>query len=190
MTSVTTSDEIILFRACLKKRVGDLTGLGASMYPGRWNLKGQAVVYTSENRALALLELRVNNPSMPMEAAGIMVLRLSPGSKIRTIPAGELSEGWNQYGETGNDICQPLGSEWFETSRANVLKVPSAVLPTESNYIVRAGSGVLTQLKDEPLEFDPRLWLNQEIKKRRPSTERLWEMLLAMLNRTPVEPQT
>jgi hypothetical protein len=110
-------------------------------------------------------------------------------STIQTITVAELPEGWNHQGETGQAICQTLGSAWFESGHATVLKVPSAVLPTESNHIVRANSGVLTQLSAEPLEFDPRLWPNRQRKARRPGPEKLRELLLTMLNRPPTEPK-
>ena len=105
--------DIIVFRACLWPRSADLSGEGASHYGGRWNAKGQAVVYTSENRPLALLEIRVHYPCKPIEAAGMMVLRLCPGQEIQTVSSGALPDGWRRYDEEGIGICQRLGSDWL-----------------------------------------------------------------------------
>jgi len=33
-------------------------------------------------------------------------------------------------------ICQQIGNEWYESRTSPILKVPSAVLPDASNYIL------------------------------------------------------
>ena len=185
MSAEKPTDDIVVFRACLKRRCGDLSGAGASIYGGRWNRKGQAVVYTSDTRALALLEMRVHYPSIPREAAGMLVLRLCSGTSILTIPSSELPAGWNHHDEYGIDLCQSLGCEWFDSNHCDVLQVPSAILPTQSKYIVRAGAGILTQSAIEPLEFDPRLWPNPENPERRQAPEKISQMLLALIKKTP-----
>ena len=104
--------------------------------------------------------MRVHYPSLQREAAGILVLRLPLRTSILIIQSSELPSGWNHHGEDGIEIFQSLGSEWFDSNHWDVLQVQSAVLPTQSNYIVRAVSGILTQSEIEPLKFDPRLWPN------------------------------
>lgn len=185
MSAENPADEIIVFRACFKRRAGDLSGEGASIYGGRWNKKGQAVVYTSDSRALALLEMRVHYPAIPIEVAVMMVLRLRPGSIIQTIPISALPEGWNTYGEEGIELCQSSGSDWFNYRVADVLMVPSAVLPTQSNYIVRADAGVLTQIEVEPLELDPRLWPNPTGVERRQGPEKILQLLRVLTEPNP-----
>ena len=188
MSAENPTDDIIVFRACLKRRCGDLSGEGACIYGGRWNRKGQAVVYTSDTRALALLEMRVHYSSMPREAAGMLVLRLRSGTSILTLSSSELPAGWNHHGDQGIDICQSLGSKWFDSNHWDVLQVPSAVLQAQSNYIVRADSGILTPCEIEPLEFDPRLWPNPENPERRKAPEKISQMLRVLIKQTPITP--
>ncbi|MBK7637232.1 MAG: RES family NAD+ phosphorylase [Saprospiraceae bacterium] len=49
-----------VYRICRSKYSNDLSGEGAKLYGGRWNRPGIAALYTSESRALALLELIVH----------------------------------------------------------------------------------------------------------------------------------
>jgi RES domain-containing protein len=51
----------MLFRLARKKHA-NLSGIGASLEPGRWNLKGQEAIYTSLNSSTTLLERFVHTP--------------------------------------------------------------------------------------------------------------------------------
>lgn len=51
-----------LYRIAQTAHIKDLSGTGARLYGGRWNEKGVGVVYTSESRALAILEYLVHVP--------------------------------------------------------------------------------------------------------------------------------
>ena len=51
---------MFLYRIAKESYIRDLSGSGPRLYGGRWNPKGVSVIYTSENRALAVLELFVH----------------------------------------------------------------------------------------------------------------------------------
>ena len=51
---------MIVFWVGRTKYAADLAGTGASLYGGRWNHKLFPCIYTSQSRALALLEYTVN----------------------------------------------------------------------------------------------------------------------------------
>ena len=53
---------MIVYRIGKKKYAGDLSGRGAQLAGGRWNRKGIPAIYTSESRALSLLEVAVHVP--------------------------------------------------------------------------------------------------------------------------------
>jgi RES domain-containing protein len=61
-----------------KKKHANLSGIGASPEPGRWNLKGQEAIYTSLNSSTTLLERFVHTPKdqIPKNLAK-MTIRLS-----------------------------------------------------------------------------------------------------------------
>lgn len=51
---------MIVFRLGKEKYKNDLSGIGAEKFGGRWNSKGVRMVYTSQSRALANLEVAVH----------------------------------------------------------------------------------------------------------------------------------
>ena len=53
---------MIVFRLAKKQYTHKLSGEGAELYGGRWNSVGTPMLYTSESRSLALLELAVHLP--------------------------------------------------------------------------------------------------------------------------------
>ena len=52
-----------VFRFSKAKYCVDLSGIGASLYPGRWNRSGRKIIYSAGSRALALVEITVHLPS-------------------------------------------------------------------------------------------------------------------------------
>ena len=50
----------IVYRIAMQRYVSDLSGFGARITGGRWNHKGIALIYTSENRSLATVETLVH----------------------------------------------------------------------------------------------------------------------------------
>ena len=113
----------------------DLSGNGAKLYGGRWNSEGLRAVYCSSSRALALLEILVHASFETLENRAYMVLEIEiPPSKFKTISPSNLSDNWN------NDFIQTetlvISNEFLSKKAGLALKVPSAVLPDESNFIL------------------------------------------------------
>ena len=51
---------MVVYRLGGTKYATDLTGEGARLFGGRWNNEGTPCIYTSQSRALAILEYTVN----------------------------------------------------------------------------------------------------------------------------------
>lgn len=150
-------EEITVWRLVPEKYKADaFSGEGARRYGGRWNSKGESVVYTASSRALAILEMLVQAARLP---AYISIPAVLPrGLKLAELELKTLPDNWNQM--PAPDEVRALGSAWFESRSSCALKVPSAVVPVEHNYIlnpehpdfslIRIGSG-------ESMALDPRL---------------------------------
>jgi RES domain-containing protein len=112
--------------------------LSASGSANRWNLHGQKVIYTAQSRSLASLEMVVHRAFIkPAESYKMMTISiaddqfLSEEIKISSLPANWQSI--RAYSE-----LQKLGSEWYKAKSSLLLKVPSAIIPYEFNYIINA----------------------------------------------------
>jgi RES domain-containing protein len=103
------------------------TGEGARLYGGRWNRKGIPLVYVAGSQSLAMLEMLVQDE--PLRARYVMIPATLPkGLMIERMDAGQLPQDWRQL--------QTLGSEWAKRLSSAVLAVPSAVIPSETNYLL------------------------------------------------------
>lgn len=133
------------------------SGEGARLYGGRWNRPGRPLVYTAESRALALLEMLVQDE--PLRAHYVLIPALVPESlAIETIPAAALPSGWRTLGARAR--LQALGAAWADAARSGVLAVPSAVIPAEQNFLINPlhpDFGRITVGEPEPLDTDLRL---------------------------------
>lgn len=63
-----------------------------------------------------------------------MILEIPDDLKIQTITADDLPLSWRTF--TDYSMCQPFGNTWYDDGIFPILKVPSAVLPDSSNYVI------------------------------------------------------
>jgi RES domain-containing protein len=110
--------------------------IAASGRSNRWNLDDQYVVYTSSSRSLCSLELVVHkNAVVPVHKYKIMVISIADDEDLYdTVLQKDLLKNWRSMGNYPE--LQRLGSDWYRSKRSLVLKVPSAVIPKEYNYLV------------------------------------------------------
>lgn len=133
-----------------------LDGRGAALYPGRWNKIGVRMIYTSQSAELAMLELLTKlNPS----AFGVrMAVEIDVPDDARVQDAAPAMLGHQLRGEE-NDT-QSYGSDWAAKGQSLVLKVPSAVLPVSSNYLLNPlhpQAQRLRVVRQVEVGMDPRL---------------------------------
>jgi RES domain-containing protein len=109
--------------------------LYASGLEGRWNSDGKKVIYTAGSVALAFLENMIRRQGVGFNSDfKTMIIEIPDDLKITTIKEEDLVKGWREF--TDYSKCQPLGDAWFDKGEKPVLKVPSAVLPEEFNYVM------------------------------------------------------
>ncbi|NMG42856.1 RES domain-containing protein [Aromatoleum toluvorans] len=109
------------------------SGEGARLYGGRWNRKGVPLVYTSATQSLAMLEMLVQD--QPLRARYVAIPATVPtGLRIDRITPDELPGDWRNL--EAREHLQTLGSDWAKGNSAAVLAVPSAVIPSETNYLL------------------------------------------------------
>ena len=110
-----------------------LSGEGALRYGGRWNSPGRRAVYLGGCLALASLELLVHVRAPDVVARYRKLPVRMSDDLIDELEASDLPADW--AAPALNPATQNLGDRWIESQASVVLRVPSAVVADEVNYI-------------------------------------------------------
>lgn len=127
------------------------------MYGGRWNKKGIPVLYTGENKEIALLEVIVNTPPLLIPELDILTIEI-PDDSITTIHIDQLPKNWSSY--PAPVILADIGESWITEGKTIALKVPSCIIHTSHNYILNCRHPEYSKVKlieRRHFRFDPRL---------------------------------
>ena len=109
--------------------------LSASGLPGRWNGAGKKVIYCAESIALAFLENMVRRQGVGFNKDFCtMIIDIPDDLKISIVKPVDLEAGWRNIRDYSK--CQPVGNKWYDQKDFPVLKVPSAILPVENNFVI------------------------------------------------------
>jgi RES domain-containing protein len=124
-----------LFRICKTKFAHDLTGEGAKLYGGRWNQRMTACVYASSSRALAILEYSVHVQAEDIpRALSIITIAIPDHIAVLTPTIGELPGNWKDVPASAE--AKKWGTDLLQSCTHAVIKVPSAIIPQEYNFIL------------------------------------------------------
>ena len=133
-------------------------GEGARLYGGRWNSAGRRVVYTSETQALAALEMLVHLQASRLLLAYSVIRVRFTRDLVESVAQSSLPENWRSYPPPA--ALRVLGDDWIEGEGSPVLRVPSAVVRDEHNFLINPAHPLFSQLEvgePEPFVFDARL---------------------------------
>jgi RES domain-containing protein len=124
---------MIVYRLSRTKWANDLSGEGARLVGGRWNHAGSPCVYTSESRALALIEYTVNiNVHDIPRSLSIITVEIPDDFKIFGIAS--LPGNWRE--SPSSSSTKDFGTQQLKLLSHPVLRFPSSVLPEEYNYLL------------------------------------------------------
>ena len=118
-------------------RAVDLSGGGAKFTGGRWNSKGQAVVYASSTIALATLEtLSHLGDNIAIRNAFLIRIDVPVSVWVRReyITPDDLSPSW--VAEPPGSTTIDFGDAWIDSGSAALLMVPSVIVPEEFNVLI------------------------------------------------------
>ncbi|MGB8317559.1 MAG: RES family NAD+ phosphorylase, partial [Ignavibacteriaceae bacterium] len=131
---------------------------GAVKTPGRWHTLGHSVLYFCSSLAMCILELKANSISFTAirEEYHFTDIEINEVN----FPVEDLSKSfyvknWN----LNRKKTQDYGNDWYESLRSPILKVRSAVLPTDSNFILNTTHPDFLNInfpKPMPIPLDPR----------------------------------
>jgi RES domain-containing protein len=133
-------------------------GEGARVGGGRWNSPGTAIVYTSQSAALAALELLVHLGRSSTLLAYVTIPCTFDEGLVTRVDRSRLPRKWRSY--PAPPELQVIGDEWVRNGTSAVLDVPSAVIETDSNYLLNPRHRdfrAIRVMAPQPFEFDLRL---------------------------------
>ena len=152
---------MLIYRIDRKKRQHDtLSGIGAEIYGGRWNLPGTRAVYCAGSMSLAMLEMLVHMDRKHVPNDRIIVKIEVPDEKlIQYHDRKDLPPHWDRFPYT--HASQKVFTDWITLEDAGpVLALPSAVVPEEWNFIINPLHQKMTRIRVVdvgPLSIDERL---------------------------------
>ncbi len=150
-----------VYRLSKKQFARDLSGKGAELAGGRWNSRGVAVVYTGESRALCITEIAVHTPlGIVPDDYVLTTIEIPDTIEIVEITIDKLPAEWNSIPHTGK--TQALGDALIRENKYAVIRVPSAVVQGDFNYLINPAHKDFKKikiLKTEKFSFDDRLFV-------------------------------
>jgi len=132
---------------------------GAAQNPGRWHILGQKVLYFCSSLAMCVLELKANSVSFQVIREEYIYTALEVDEDeagIEEVPKSFYSKDWI----LNRQKTQEYGNEWFNSGKSLILKVSSAVLPADSNYILNTAHPFFPKFKfqkSSSIPLDPRI---------------------------------
>jgi RES domain-containing protein len=153
---------MIVYRMAIAAYQRDLSGEGSKVYGGRWNSPGFAAIYTAENISLSVLEILVaaDKYNIPPDYY-LLKLDIPDDLQIKKITASKLKDRWND--DAG--YTQFIGSNFLNSGKEPILKVPSVIVREENNYLLNPAHPDFKRIKitsADPFELDIRLFKNNE----------------------------
>jgi RES domain-containing protein len=130
----------ILFRVATETRrypANDVSGKGAAAEPGRWNKKGEPVLYTATSVALATLETaaHVNPTGLPLNKF-LVQITVPPKAWTRREILDIKAIGPTWKAVPPGATSERAGSDWLHSERCALLLVPSVIAPEEHCVLI------------------------------------------------------
>ncbi|ARK11954.1 RES family NAD+ phosphorylase [Fibrella sp. ES10-3-2-2] len=145
-----------VYRITLAKWANSLVASGRA---ARWNSADRFVIYTASSRALACLENVVHRTGRGLQADfRTICINVPDMLPIQTIELGTLPPNWDDYEQ--NAYCQQQGDAWLMGRKSAILRVPSAIVPAEHNYLLNPQHpdfAFIEIVSVEPFRFDSRI---------------------------------
>lgn len=130
-------------------------GAGAALHGGRWNPPGVPVIYAAATLSLAMLERLVQRRNL---RGTLLVEADVPDALAWEDLLASPPPGWQAL---GSPEAAAAGGAWAAAGRTALLRVPSALVPREANWVINPAHPDVAAIRTgppEPLDWDPRLF--------------------------------
>jgi RES domain-containing protein len=138
------------------------SGEGARLYGGRWNSPGVPLVYVAQSQSLAILEVLVHLDAPALLEKYVFLEVDCDASLVIDLDRSPLPKNWQS--DPVPDAIQAIGDRWVSSGNSAVLRVPSVLVPEESNFLLNPRHpdfGKIGISRPHAFRFDPRLGRRQ-----------------------------
>ena len=160
------SQPLTLYRLA-RAKYANLSGVGAALYPGRWNLPGQQAIYTSTEKSAAILESLAHIPK-DLIPSNLALMKIGVSGNWENIISGALVDrntgGCFLSYRTITAAKEFLNRHTHFIGVVNIpfaVAIPSAIVPIWNVVLYPLAPGFwdhVTLESVEPFELDPRLF--------------------------------
>jgi len=110
------------------------SGEGARLYGGRWNSPGVPMVYVAQTQSLAVLEVLVHLDTPALLEQYVFLEADFDDSLVTVLDRSSLPRSWKA--DPVPESVQTVGDRWASSGSSAVLRVPSVLVPEESNFLL------------------------------------------------------
>ena len=114
----------------------DLKGIGGLFGSGRWHKEGNLVVYAASSRSLSVLEKFIHEEDIDVPDLSMISIYIPDDMPYEQYTLHDLPENWDSIHSANLDGTQSMGTKFLIAAAYAYLKVPSAIVPHEYNYII------------------------------------------------------
>lgn len=126
---------MVLWRITQAKFAADaLVGEGGMHASGHWHHKGHRVVYCASSLSLAMLEMLVHCDQSARVNLAKIAIYVPDNVAVEKVDARKLPKAWRAY--PAPTALATVGTTWLLETRTAILRVPSAIVDTEHNYLI------------------------------------------------------
>ncbi|MFC5283807.1 RES family NAD+ phosphorylase [Pedobacter alpinus] len=151
---------MLVYRITQTKFANSLVAPG---FAGRWNSEGEGMIYTGGSASLSCLEVLAHKSGAALNSGKFSMAVISFDDsllveEIKLEKLQKLNKEW--FKVLHYPITQKLGNEWLFNQNSAVLKVPSAIVDREYNYLLNPQHPDFSKIKVldvKPFDFDTRL---------------------------------
>jgi RES domain-containing protein len=146
---------MIVYRITLSKFSDKLYSSGM---PARWNSAGTFMIYSASSRALACLENLAHRRGEGLDASfKTLLIDIPDNLIIEDFPIKKLPKNWRTF--KGQLHTKFAGDGWCKARNSAILKVPSAIIPEENNFLMNPNHPEFESIRItsvEDFQFDSR----------------------------------
>jgi RES domain-containing protein len=145
----------------IKRKYADhaFDGEGSRLYGSRWTSPGHPVAFAAETLSLAVLEVVVHLQSAAPLTDYVTFTVDFPDRLVEDVDPALLPINWRDY--PAPPAVWTLGDAWVRRASSVLLRVPSAIITHEHNFVINPTHRHFAQLLIQgpiPLDVDPRVF--------------------------------